>query len=156
MAKYLKSKSYCNNNSYWPGSFSSCIREPIASNDILSFLVTEIEHENTCFKVGINVTKHLTTSNVTMARVMSHWKLLVGLKYESRDNFLAFYSKAKGILYKLKKGNSMPVTDDVFLKAYFIMIIEAPELQTEVRSFLKDTTKLYMEILEGIHADYRA
>ena len=36
------------------------------------------------------------------------------------------------------------------------MMIEAPELQTEVWGFLKDTTKSYMEILEQIHADYRA
>ena len=43
----------------------------------------------------------------------------------------------------------------MFLKAYFYMVIEAPELQTEVRSFLKDTTKTYMEILEVIHANCR-
>ena len=35
------------------------------------------------------------------------------------------------------------------------MVIEAPELQTEVRGFLKDTTKSYMEILGIIHSDYR-
>ena len=36
------------------------------------------------------------------------------------------------------------------------MVIEAPELQTEVQGLLKNTTKLYMEILEEIHADYRS
>ena len=36
------------------------------------------------------------------------------------------------------------------------MVIEAPELQTEVRGFLKDRTKAYVKILEEIHADYRA
>ena len=86
---------------------------------------------------------------------MSHWKLLFGLKCESRDDFLSFYSKAKGILHKLKKDESGAVTDGVFLKAYFAMVIEAPEPQTEVLGFFNDTTKLYMEILEEIHADYR-
>ena len=50
----------------------------------------------------------------------------------------------------------MAVTDDFFLKAYFKTVIEALELQTEVREFLKYTTKTYTKILEEIHADYRA
>ena len=50
----------------------------------------------------------------------------------------------------------MAVTNDVFLQAYFVVVIEAPELQIEVRGLLKDTTKLYMEILEEIHADCKA
>ena len=48
------------------------------------------------------------------------------------------------------------MTDNVFLKAHFAMIIEAPELQAEVRGFLKDTDSTYSEVLEIIHADYRA
>ena len=48
----------------------------------------------------------------------------------------------------------MVVTDVVFLKAYFEMVIEAPELQTEVRGFLKDATKSYTEIIENIYIDY--
>ena len=68
------------------------------------------------------------TSDVTTARVMSHWKSLFGLKCELHDDFLAFRSKAKGVLHKLKKHNSVSVTDGVFLEAYFSMIIEAPEL----------------------------
>ena len=50
----------------------------------------------------------------------------------------------------------MVVTDNIFLKAYFEMTIEAPALQTEIRGFLKDTTKSYTEILEEIHTNYRA
>ena len=50
----------------------------------------------------------------------------------------------------------MAVTDDVFVKAYFAMVIETPELQTEVPGFLKDTTKPHVELLEEIHTDYRA
>ena len=72
-----------------------------------------------------------------MARVMSHWKVLFGLRYESRDNFLVFYCKTKDILHKLKKGNFVIVMDEVFLKAYLVMIIEAHELQTEVQSSFK-------------------
>ena len=156
MARYLESRTYCDNNPCWLRAFASRIQESIATNDILSFLATELEHENNCSKVWAKVIKHLTTSDVTTAHVMSHWKSLFGLKCESRDNLLAFYSKTKGILHRLKKNDSAAVTYDVLLKAYFLMVIEAPELQTEVRGFLKDTTKTYMETLEVIHADYRA
>ena len=51
------------------------------------------------------------------------------------------------MLHKLKKGDSVDVTDDVFLKVHFVMLIEAPELQTEVQGFLKDMTKSYMKIM---------
>ena len=81
---------------------------------------------------------------------------MFGIKCEPHDDFLAFYLKVKGVLHKLKKGKSVAVTDNMFLKAYFAMVIEASELQTKVRDFLKDTTKSYMEIFEEIHADYRA
>ena len=60
------------------------------------------------------------------------------MKCESRDDFLAFYLKVKEILHKLKKDSSVVVTGGVFLKACFTMVIESPELQTEVRTFLKD------------------
>ena len=69
---------------------------------------------------------------------------------------MAFYSKAKGVIHKLIKGNLVVVINDVFLKDYFAKVIEAPELQTEVRDFLKDTSKSYIEVLEDIHNNYRA
>ena len=87
---------------------------------------------------------------------MSHWQKIFGLKCENRDVFFAFYSKAKGVIHKLTKVNSVAATDNVFLKAYFAKVIEAPELQTKVQGFLKDTFKSYIEVLEDIHADYRA
>ena len=47
------------------------------------------------------------------------------------------------------------VHDEVFSKAYFSMAIDAPELQSEVKKFLKDPAASYSETLENIHADYR-
>jgi anthranilate/para-aminobenzoate synthase component I len=91
-----------------------------------------------------------------MARAFANWQALFKLKCEYRDDFLTFYSKSKGIIHKLKKGNSVAVHDEVFLKAYFSMAIDAPELQSEVKKFLKDTSVSYSETLENIHADYRA
>ena len=42
------------------------------------------------------------------------------------------------------------------MKAYFAMAIEAKELQQEIKGFLKDSMSSYNEVLERIHADYRA
>ena len=50
----------------------------------------------------------------------------------------------------------MAVTDDIFLKAYFAKVIQAPELQTEVKKLLKGGASSYATILELIHEDYRA
>ena len=56
----------------------------------------------------------------------------------------------------MKKGNSVAVTDNIFLKAYFATVIESLELQIEVRVFFKYSTKTYIEILEEIQANYWA
>jgi hypothetical protein len=69
---------------------------------------------------------------------------------------LTFNSKSKGIIHRLKKTNLITVTDEIFLKAYFSMAIEAPELQSEVKKFLKDPSSSYGATLESIHSDYRA
>ena len=69
---------------------------------------------------------------------------------------LTFYSKSKGILHRLKRENSVAVHGAVFLKAYFSMAIDAPELQSEVKKFLKDPTASYSQTLESIHSDYCA
>jgi len=74
---------------------------------------------------------------------MQHWKTLFLLRYEVRASFLAFYNKAKSILHKLKKAKSVAVTDNVFLKSYFAIAIEAKEPQQEVEGFLKDTNFIY-------------
>ena len=66
---------------------------------------------------------------------MAQWQQLFGLKCEDKDSFLHFYSRSKSILHKLKKNKSIAVTDDIFLRAYFAKVIEAPELQTEVKSY---------------------
>ena len=72
MVRYLEIKTYCNNNPCWLGAVVSHIWESIASNDILSFLASEVKHENNYFKVWAKVSKRLTTSDVTVARVVSH------------------------------------------------------------------------------------
>jgi len=62
----------------------------------------------------------------------------VSSKCEDHYSFLSFYSKTKVILLKLNIGNLIAVKDSVFLKAYFSMVIEATELQTEVKDFLRN------------------
>jgi len=86
---------------------------------------------------------------------MTHWNSLLS-KCQDRDSFSSFYSKTKGIMHKLHKGNLIATKDNVFLKAYFSMAIEATEHQTVVKGFLRNTKATYSETLELIHADFRA
>jgi len=86
---------------------------------------------------------------------MTNWSSLLSSKCKDRDYFLSFYSKTKSILHKLTKGNLITTKDNVFLKHYFLMAIEATELQTEVKGFLRDTNATYSETLELIHTDFR-
>ena len=99
---------------------------------------------------------NLNSADPTIAQTMAHWNILFGLKCEEKDDFLQFYSKSKSIVHKLKRDKSVAVTDDIFLRAYFSKVIEAPELQTEVRKLIKDKKGSYKSILEEIHQDYRA
>ena len=54
----------------------------------------------------------------------------------SIDSFLASYSSLKRIFHKLKEYKSIAVLDDVFLKSYFVKVIQTPELQREVKKLL--------------------
>ena len=156
MTSYIDDESFCSSHITWSGAFASRIRDSLAHNDIMSFIATEEESENNCAKLWQTVVSNLNSSDLTMARTMAHWNLLFGLKCEEKDDFLQFYSKSKSILHKLKRDTSVAVTDDVFLRAYFSKVIEAPELQDEVKKLIKDKTGSYESILELIHQDYRA
>ena len=156
MTPHIDDETFCSSHITWSGAFAYRIRDSVAHNDILSFMATEEEKEDNCAKLWKMVVGNLSSADLTMDRTMDHWNLLFGLKYEEKDNFLQFYSKSKSVVYKLKRDNSVAVTDDIFLRAYFSKVIEAPELQTEVRKLIKDKAGSYESILEDIHKDYRA
>ena len=156
MEKYLTDSAWCTKNIEWSGAFASRIRESIKHNDILGFIATQEESQKNCAKLWDTVTAHLTSSDLTMARAMAHWNTLFSLKCEDRDTFLHFYSKAKSMVFKLKRDNSTAIKDDIFLRAYFAKAIEAPELQTNVKKLVTDRAGTYDTILELIHKDFRA
>jgi len=145
MLHMLEDPNHCNNSPYWSGAFAPQMRDLIEESNILSFLATEIDGENNCVRVWTQIEKHLLSTNIKMVRVVKSWSSLLSSKYEDRDSFLSFYSKKK--FHKLTKGNSIAAKDTVFLKAYFLMAIEAMELQTEVKGFLHDTNAMYSETL---------
>ena len=156
LSRYITDIQFCQDNISWSGAFASRIRESVASSDTLGYLATEQENETNCAKLWAIVQHELTSSELTMARAMSLWNQVFGLKCEERDDFQQFYSKVKGLLFKLKKVKSVAVTDDVFLRAYFAKVIQAPELQTEVKKLITDKNGDYESILQLIHDDFRA
>jgi len=131
--------NHCDNSSCWSGDFVSRLRESIEESDILSFLATELDGENNCARVWTRIIKHVLSTDIITALVMKNWSSLLSSKCEEHGFFLSVYSKTKGILHKITKGNSISAKDNVFLKAYLSIAIEAVELQTEVKGFLRDT-----------------
>jgi len=156
LEKYLTDETYCTSNLEWSSAFASRIRESIKGNDILGFIATEEASERNCAKLWSTINNHLTSADLTMARAMALWNTLFGLKCEERDSFLHFYSKAKSVIFKLKQHKSVAIGDDIFLRAYFAKVIEAPELQTEVKKLVTDKAGTYESILELVHKDFRA
>ena len=124
----------------WSDVFASRLRESIYESDILGFLSTELEAEKNCAKVWKQIVSHLTSVDVNTTRMMAHWNQLFNLKCEDKDSFLSFYRTTKGLIHKLKRKN-VAVTNETFLKDFFAKVIEAPELQQEVKKFIKGGTK---------------
>ena len=156
MEDYLNSEAHCDQNHSWSGAFASRIRESLKDSLTLGFLSTELNQENNCARVWIRIKNHLSSEDVVTARVMNLWTKLFSLKCEDRDSFNAFYSQFKGITHKLTEHSSVAVQDDTFMRAFLSRTIEAPELQSEVKNFLKEPKIEYLEILEKVYIDYRA
>ena len=156
MEDYLDSEAHCDQNKPWSGAFASRIRESLKDSPLLSFLSTELNQENNCAKVWMRIKNHLSSEDVVTARVMNLWTKLFALKCDDRDSFMAFYSQVKGITHKLTEHSSVAVQDDIFMQALLSRTIEAPELQSEVKNFLKEPKIQYLEILEKVYVDYGA
>ena len=137
-------------------AFVSRICKSVANSAILGFLSTELEEEDNCAIVFQTILEHLSSSDLATARVFDNWMQFFKLKCSTRDDFLEFFSSAKGILHKLKTANSVAVTDDTFICAYSAKTIKAPELQQEVKQFILSNEGDYASILDKVFKDYRA
>ena len=96
----------------------------------------ELEAEVNRWVVWDRVNLFLNSSDIMTARVMLHWKTLFGLKCEDRDSYLSFCLSSRGILHELKTSKYVPVTYNIFLKAYFRKMTACPEPQSKVKSCL--------------------
>ena len=134
--KYLEDVDYCNANLDWSSAFASRLRDSIADSPILGYLATRFKREKNCAVVWTQVNSCLHTSDLTMSRIMQHWTDFFGLKCESMEEFLAFYSGVKQVTHKLQEANSIAITDDIFLKAFLAKAIACEELQTEAKKFM--------------------
>ena len=95
MSRFLTDDIACKKLTEWSGTFTRRIRSSICNSSILLFLSTELNDEVNCCIVWGKVIMFLNSSDVTTARVMSHWTSLFGLKCEDRESLLPFYSPVK-------------------------------------------------------------
>ena len=106
-----------------------------------------------CWARGVH---HLTSAELQVGRVLHLWQDFFKLRCDDKDDFLAFYSRAKKILLKLKVEKLVTVQDNELLHEFFARVINAPELKDEANLFLKDFEKSPEAILVLVHSDYRA
>ena len=155
-AMFLTDDEYPTYYEDWSTAFSARILDSLAESDIMSFLAEKHKDEVNCRVVWEKVNDHLTSSDLSMTRIMRLWREFMGLRCQDLDEFLSFYSQVTKVLDKLKESNSIAVTDDVFLRAFLAKAISCQELQTEAKKLLQDGHGTATEILENILTDYRA
>jgi len=156
VALFLTDNDYPEYYEDWSTAFSARILDSLAESDIMSFLAEKYKDETNCRLVWEKVSDHLTSSDLSMTRIMRLWSEFMGLRCQDLDEFLSFYSRVTKVLDKLKETNSVAVTDDVFLRAFLAKAISCEELQTEAKKLLQDGQGTAPEILENILTDYRA
>ena len=154
--QFLEDESYCRTHAAWSSAFASRLLDSVADSPILGYLSTNLKKEKNCAIVWTKVNSCLHTSDLTMARIMQHWTDFFGLRCESMDEFLAFYSGVKQVTHKLQEANSIAITDDTFLKAFLAKAVACEELQTEAKRFLQGGNDGWEVILDKVHSDYRA
>ena len=140
----------------WSTAFTARILDSIADSDIMLFLAEKYKDETNSCVVWEKVTAHLTSSDLSMTRMMKHWSEFMGLDCQEFDDFLPFYSAVSKVLEKLRQANSIAVTDDVFLRAFLGKAITCEELRHEAKRFLQDGKGTHSEILDDILLDYRS
>ena len=156
LAAFLESNDYPDYYVDWSTAFTSRILDSLADSDIMSFMAERYKDETNCYFVWTKVKGHLSTSDLSMQRVVKLWREFMGLRCPEFDDFLPFYSKVTKVIDKLKEAKSVAVKDDVFLRAFLARAISCDELQTEAKKFLQDGKGSYDDILEEVLGDYRA
>ena len=153
---FLLDDEYPGFHTDWSTAYSSRILDSLADSSIMSFMAERLKDETNSYVVWKKVCEHLSTSDLSMTRIMKLWREFFGLRCENLSDFLPFYSKVTKVLDKLQQEKSVAATDDVFLRAFLAKAISCEELQTEVKKFLQDGKGTYDQILEDILTDYRA
>ena len=153
--QFLTDHAYAAYYTSWSTAFAARILDSLVESDIMSFLSEKYKNETNTFVVWEKVTEHLSSSDLSMSRIMTYWSTFMGLRCQNIEEFLSFYSRVTKVLDKLTESNSTAVKDDVFLRAFLARAISCEELQTEAKALLQDGKGTATEILEKILVDYR-
>ena len=153
--QYLTDVNHCYINQEWSGAFASRLRESV-NKGTFRYLSTQMDTEINCAKVWAHIKKHLSAKDLVLGRILTLWQSFFALRCDDQDAFLLFYSDAKHIIHKLRAEKSVALQDDTFLRAFFAGIINVPELKEVTKKFLTVHSKKTEDILDLVHADFRA
>ena len=71
--KFIIDEQFCADNTVMSGAFASRILEAISESDILGYLSEQLKNEMSCSKVWAEVKDKLSSSDLTMRRIVTHW-----------------------------------------------------------------------------------
>ena len=108
LIKYLTDAEFCESHQAWSSALASRIREALNESSILSFLAAENEEENNCCYMFKALSDHLLTVDLKVAMTFEEWQKFFGLRCDSLDGFLPFYSSVRTSVTRLKEFKSFP------------------------------------------------
>ena len=100
----------------------------------MGYFSPEFKRENNCANVWAAIKSKLTSSDILPAEVYYFWLEIFGMSCVGMDSFLLFYNSVKKLMYQLKYHKGIAVTDDVYLKPFFVKVIKTTELQHEAKN----------------------
>ena len=151
LIKYLMDSEYCESHQSWSSALASRIREALDESSILSFLAAENEEENNCSYMFKALSDHLLTVDLKVAMTFEEWQKFFGLRCDSLDGFLSFYSSVRTSVTRLKDFKSEAIKDETFLRAFMTKALDVMELKTYTKEFLTEPEKDSMDILKRVH-----
>ena len=94
---------------------------------------------------------HLLTVDLKVAMTFEEWQKFFGLRCDSLDGFLPFYSSVRTSVTRLKDFKSEAIKDETFLRAFMTKALDVMELKTYTKEFLTEPEKDSMDILKRVH-----
>ena len=152
--EYLQDENLCNANKEFSQAYASRLRNSIAHNDELKYIVTTHRDEDNCAKLWKVLYDTLMSQKLSLSRECALWKELFDLRCDDLDKFPLFYSEAVSKFHDLGRLKSVAAKDDKFKRVFLHKNIDVEELRHSTKKFLSDLSSDSDKLLDEVKRDY--